>query len=167
MNKKKNLEIIQNYQKEVILLGQVGGLLDWDLQTYMPKKAAESRAEQSALVSSLLHQKMISDEFFKAVEELKKENLDQRTKRLIEKLDKELSKSRKLPASFVEELSKTTSLAFSGWLLARTKNDFKIFKPHLEKVIVLKRKQADYLALSKVRYNTLLDDYEEGMTIEQ
>ncbi|MEN9626580.1 MAG: hypothetical protein RL557_908 [archaeon] len=167
MDKQKKIDIIKQFQKEIILLGQIGGLLGWDQQTYMPKQAASGRAEQDALMSSLIHQKVTDDTFFNAIQQLQKEKLDPRTQKLVEKTAKDLQKSRKLPPEFVEELSRTTSLAFTAWLEAREKNDFKIFQPHLEKVVALKRKQADYLALYPHRYNSLLDDYEEGMTIEK
>ncbi|MEK6871639.1 MAG: carboxypeptidase M32 [Nanoarchaeota archaeon] len=165
MSIQKNLEIINHHQKEIILLNQIGGLLGWDQQTYMPPEASIGRAEQEAFVSSLVHKKMIADEFFNAVIALQKEKLDARTTRLVTKLHKDLSKSRKLPLTFVEELSKTTSLAFDAWQEARKKQDFTIFKPHLEKIVTLKQKQATYISPSSVSYDMLIDDFEEGMTV--
>ncbi len=167
---KEDLETINKFQKEIILLGQTSALLDWDLQTYMPKQAAQSRAEQSALVSSLIHEKMTNETFFQAVKNLKKEKLDRKNEVLVKKIYKELTKSRTLPKEFVEELSKTTSLAFNTWLEAREKDNFKIFQPHLEKVIALKQKEANYLnsfLQCKNSYDALLDNYEEGMTVEK
>ena len=157
MNKSinKNWDIIKQFQKEIILLGQISGLLDWDHQTYMPKEANKARSEQNALMSSIIHLKLTDDSFYNAIQQLKKEKLDNYNTRLIEKIDKELNKSRKIPLHFVKELSMTTSIAFNAWLEARKKNDFTIFQPHLEKIVDLKRKLAYYISLYPNRYDTL------------
>ena len=167
---KKDLEIIDRYQKEIILLGQASALLGWDQQTYMPKKGVHARAEQSAILSSVIHEKFLSDEFFNAVKNLNKEKLDIKTKFLVQKLFKELSKARNIPKEFVEELSKAQALSFHAWQEARDKNKFSIFQPHLEKITDLRRKQADYLNYFlnfDNRYDALLDGFEEGMTSEK
>jgi carboxypeptidase Taq len=167
MKTKEDLEIIARYQKEIRLLSQTSGLLQWDQRTYMPKKAIKSRAEQTALLSSLIHEKFTSDEFFNAISRLKNKNLDEESTLIVRKLYKEISKSKKLPKEFIEELSKTSSIANKAWEEARERKDFSIFLPHLKKLIDLKRKQAKLIGLPGHIYNSLLDDFEEGMTVEK
>src|SRR3989338_9108107 len=153
---KKDLEIIDRYQKEIILLGQASALLGWDQQTYMPKKGVHARAEQSAILSSVIHEKFLSDEFFNAVKNLNKEKLDIKTKFLVQKLFKELSKARNIPKESVEEVSKAQALSFHAWQEARDKNKFSIFQPHLEKITDLRRKQADCLNSSTNSFGIFL-----------
>ena len=43
--------------RETATLGSVGELLAWDQETMMPRGAARFRAEELAMVSSLVHQK--------------------------------------------------------------------------------------------------------------
>ena len=43
-------------------LSEVAGLLDWDQQTYMPQGAAAGRGEQSAALSTLIHEMFVSGE---------------------------------------------------------------------------------------------------------
>jgi len=169
MTTEQDLELVTRYQKEIFLLSQTSSLLGWDQQTYMPGKAAQTRAEQISFLSSLIHEKMISNEFFEAVNRLyeNKDKLNEDNQAIIRKLYKEIAKSRKLPKEFVEELSKTTSLAHNVWKEAKQKSDFNIFKPYLKKIIDLKRKQTDYIHLSGHPYNSLIDDFEEGMTVEK
>lgn len=163
----KELSIIYSCQKEVELLGQALSLLNWDQQTYMPKGGVSSRAEQCALLEVTSHQKFTDKKFFSAVKVLKKKKLPYDKKRMIEILYKDINKARKLPPSFVEELSRTTALAHNAWEEAREKSNFVIFKPHLEKVVHLKQKQTKYIKMPGHPYNSLLDDYEEGMTVEK
>ena len=166
MDKESDLDLMKKIQKDIFLLGWTRALLYWDLETYMPKNASEERSEQLALLDSMIHEKATSQELFNVLERLKKENLDLDENLIVERLYKEVLKAKKLPNEFVKELSRATSLGFSAWQEAREKNDFSIFKPHLEKIIELKKKQAKYINLPGHIYNSLLDDYEEGMTVE-
>ena len=163
----KELEFIYKHQKEVDILGQASAMLGWDQQTYMPKKGIASRAEQCALLDTLIHQKFTDKKFFAAVKKCKTKKLPFDKKRMIEILYKDISKSRKLPSAFVEELSRTTALAHTAWEEAREKSNFILFKPHLEKIVRLKHQQSRYIKMKGHPYNSLLDDYEEGMTAEK
>jgi len=67
----KLLELVKEYQKEIILLSNATALLGWDQETYMPSKAIESRSEQVSLLSSLIHEKLTSEKLFDAVKKLR------------------------------------------------------------------------------------------------
>ena len=164
---KKNLRIIRDFQKELTLLEQISSLLDWDHQTNMPAGGVSSRAEQTALVSFLYHDSLTSGKLRKALKALKKEKLSGIDKYSIRKLDKMCRRACKLPSEFVEEMARTTALAHSAWEKAKSENDFAAFKPHLEKIVKLKRKEAGYVNLPGHPYNSLLDSFEEGMTVKK
>lgn len=163
----KDLELLNKYQKEIILLSQMGALLDWDHQVYMPKDGNDSRAEELSFLSSLIHEKLTSEKLFSILNKLKKKNLSKENKIMVSRLYKIILKSRKLPKKFVEESSRVISLAHLAWVKAKKESDFNIFKPHLEKIVKLKQKEANYVKLPGHIYNSLLDDYEEGMTVEK
>ena len=166
----KYLDVVYSVQKEIFTLRNILGLLGWDLQTYMPKDSAKDRAEQIALISKRIHEKMISEELKKSLAELvKPENLkklNEKDRKVVERLDKDVKKMAKLPIEFVEELSRVTSLAHKAWEEAKEKSDFSIFQPHLEKIVELKKKQASYFGLPGHPYNSLIDEFEEGMTTQ-
>ena len=166
-NKQKYLDIIERYQKEIILLSRTSSLLDWDQQTYMPKKSAKSRAEQKSFLSKLIHEKITSEELFQAILNVKKEGLSEREKAMMRKIDKEVKRAKQLPKEFVEELSRASSLGFSAWQEAKQKSDFGIFKDYLKKIVELKRKETKYIGLPGHPYNSLLEEYEEEMTAEK
>ncbi|MBI2499602.1 carboxypeptidase M32 [Candidatus Woesearchaeota archaeon] len=162
-----NLVLIKNYQKEITILGQNLALLEWDQLTYMPPMGVNSRSEQISLLSNLIHKKMISNELFTSLTALKKQKLSNKDGLMVKKLYKEVSKSRKLPEKYIKELSKTTSLAYTAWELARKEKRFKKFQPYLEKIIKLKKQECNYINEPGHEYNSLLDQYEEGMTVEK
>jgi len=57
-------------------------------------------------------------------------------------------------------------MAYPAWQNAREKSDFSIFQPHLEKIVELEKQYCRYINLPGPRYNSLLDGYEEGMTVD-
>ncbi len=166
---KQNLDLINKYQKEIYVLSQISSLLGWDQQTYMPEKGFKSRAEQMSLISTQIHKKITSNELFKTIKKLKQnqKRLNQEQKIMLKRLDKEVVKSRKIPEEFIKKLSKTTSLGFSAWQKSKKQNNFKIFQPHLEKIVKLKQEQAKYIGIKGHIYNSLIDDFEQGMTVEK
>ena len=165
---KESLDFIYKEQKELSTFGGIAALLGWDQMTYMPKMGATERSEQGALISRLSHEKVISDNFWKHIQNLLKNlgNLSEKDKAVVTRLAKDVEKSRKIPSDFVERMSRTTTLAYQAWEDARLKNDFLVFSPHLEKIIDLEREYCDYIGLPGPKYDTLLDDYEEGMTVD-
>ncbi|PNX45577.1 MAG: hypothetical protein BV457_09280, partial [Thermoplasmata archaeon M9B1D] len=72
---KESLDFIYKEQKELSTLGGVSALLGWDQMTYMPPLGAVERSEQSALISRLSHEKVISDTFWGHVKNLSKEDI--------------------------------------------------------------------------------------------
>lgn len=168
---KESLEFVYKTQKELSIFGGIGSLLDWDQKTYMPSQGAEERSDQISLISRLSHERLISDELWNHIRKLSKpdvvDKLQEKDKVVIKRLEKDVEKIRKIPPDFVEELSKTTSLAYIAWEEAREKNKFKNFAPHLEKIVKLQKRYCEYIGLPGHPYNSLLDDYEEGITVEQ
>src|SRR5262249_37761295 len=73
----------------------------------------------------------------------------------------------KLPKSLVEELARATTHGQQAWQEAKKKSDFALFRPHLEKIVALKRQEAQAIGYKAVPYDALLDEYEPGATTAQ
>lgn len=73
----------------------------------------------------------------------------------------------KLPKELVEEIARVTTRAQQVWQEARAANDFPAFQLWLEKVLDLKRQEADAVGYAENRYDALLDEYEPGATAKQ
>ena len=166
---KESIKYILKEQKELSLLGGIGALLGWDQMTYMPPSGAAERAEQSAYLSQMAHKKIVSNELWEHVKKLNDttnfEKLSDANKNIVKRLYIDLEKARKIPTDFVEKFSKTTTLAYQTWEKAREKNDFKTFAPKLSEIVELEKEYCQYINLPGPKYNSLLDDYEEGMTV--
>jgi len=165
---KESLDFIYKEQKEVSLYGGIAALLGWDQMTYMPLKGSEERANQLSMISLLTHERVTSEVFYTHLKKLNtvSDTLSYKDRLVITKLLRDVEKARKLPAEFVETMTKTTSTAYGVWQEAREKNNFSLFQPHLEKIVELQKQYCDYIKLPGHPYNSLLDDYEEGMTVD-
>jgi len=154
--------------REATMLARIHELLEWDEQTQMPKAGGPYRAEQSAYMAGLVHQKQTAPEIGDWLGQLAGSPLaaDQQSDAAvnIHHLRHDYEKKTKLPQSLVEQLARATSLGQQVWVEARAADDFKKFQPNLEEIIRLKREEAAALGFTDTPYDPLLDDYEPGET---
>jgi carboxypeptidase Taq len=161
------LEKLKTILGEVNDLNAAAALLGWDQQTYMPPEGALARSYQLATLSSIAHDKFTSPEVGRLLEEVQpyvdQLDPDSDDARLVRVTRREYRKATCVPIELVAELARETTTAFSVWQEARAENDFARFRPHLEKIVELRRRYAELFAPYDHIYDPLLDDYEPGM----
>jgi carboxypeptidase Taq len=154
--------------KEIALLGSVAALLDWDEQTQMPAKGAENRAGQASLLARIIHERFTSARVGELLEgagqSAEAGDLESDVAVNVRETRRKYQRAKKLPASLVEEQTRVAVLAQQAWGEAKKKNGFPSFAPWLEKILVLKRREADYVGYPTERYDALLDEFEPGET---
>jgi carboxypeptidase Taq len=152
---------------EVSDLNGAASLLGWDQQTYMPAGGGEARGQHLATLEKIAHQKATSEEAGKLLEDLKAEYAGADTASddaaLVRVAARDYDKAVRVPAEFVAEQAIVTAKAFEAWVEARSKSEFGIFLPHLEKVMDLVKRYVSFFPPADHPYDTLLDDYEPGM----
>ncbi len=96
------------HTRETAILGSVLNVLEWDERTYMPPGGGEYRAEQSAYLAGLIHQRRTAPQVGEWLAELADGPLaaDPQSDSgcVIRQLQKQYAKKQKLPQSLVEEL---------------------------------------------------------------
>jgi carboxypeptidase Taq len=155
---------------ELMRLNYIVNLLDWDQQVNMPSSegTAKARAEQMALIQTISHNKLISKETGKLIDEAEKiSNLDLIDTALLREAKRKRDKAIKIPTELVQKIARTASLGHQAWEKARYKSDFEIFKPYLEKIIRLKKDYAQKIDMGPTLYDSLIDIYEPGAKAEQ
>lgn len=166
--KSKPIEELKRRLIDLSHLGSMQGLLGWDQEVYMPKKAADSRAMTIAHLSGLAHAKFLAINEDGLLTKLKKEldlkKLKGKDAVIVAEIWRDYERSVKLPEEFVREEAEATSKAQGVWAEARTKNDFTMFLPWLQKIVALKRREAQYIGYKDSPYDALIDQYEPGMT---
>lgn len=158
------------YKERLTKIADIGysiALLSWDQETYMPEKGAGFRAQQIATLSGMVHEHFTDKELGKILKKLNEnpKKLTEKEKRNVAQTLKDYKRQKKYTREFVELLSRTTSECFQAWQKARKENNFKLYAPHLTKMISLKRKEADLLGYKKHPYDALLDQYEPGARV--
>lgn len=154
---------IKSYLKEYSYLKSIQGLLYWDMETMMPKGAIEDRAQRLSYVAGKIHDLLTAKKYKKLLEDASSSKLSAVEKKIVKELKADYAYINSLPASHVEELSLIQSRASHIWAQAKVENDWKTFKPHLQRLIDLKRREADYFNAKKP-YDALLKPYDKEFT---
>ena len=94
------------------------------------------------------------------------DELDASTRRQVEVARKGFDQMRRIPAEEYVAYSVLLNEAQDVWEKAKNENDFPAFAPYLEKIVDYNRKFAGYYDPNKAPYDALLNEYEEGLTME-
>lgn len=158
------------YVKKISAYKEALALIYWDLRTGAPKKGINQRTEVIGVLSSEVFNLSTSKEMEQYIKELSgpeaQKNLSSTTIKLIEEVKKEYDRNKKIPADEYKEYVMLQSKAESVWEEAKEKADFSLFEPYLEKLVEFTKKFIDYWGYEGNKYNTLLDMYEPGITVE-
>jgi carboxypeptidase Taq len=160
-------ELIRRVREEG-LLTTVEALLEWDEETYMPSGGVENRSEQLALLAGLLHERGTDPRIGELLGEVEGSGLlaDPLAAAAVNVrvLRREYDRSVRVPRSLVEEVARTTALAQKAWAAARGGAQFITFRPWLEKIVELKRAEAECVGYESEPYDALLEDFEPGLS---
>ncbi len=158
--------------KDIEVLDSALGIVDWDLDTYMPPAAIELRSEQLSLLNRLLHEMRSSPEVGELLTQVEKnkESLNEVQKRNVFLMRRKHDIATKIPSELVGELSKQKAIATDVWKKAKAISSWKLFEPELKKLIDLAVKREEIAmevkGISNI-YDSMLDDYERGITAEE
>lgn len=154
--------------REIALLSSAAGTLSWDEETYMPPKALAHRAEQMAWLGSEAHRRFTASKVGEWIAACEQHGFapDSEEAANVREWRRSYDRKTKIPARLVEKFQRTRSFAREAWGEARKQSKFKIFKPHLKKLLDLHRQFADRWGYTGSPYNAHLDEYEPGTRAE-
>jgi carboxypeptidase Taq len=169
MNLQETIANFKNYTDKMYSLQMAVEMFNWDMETGSPKGGISAIAKYMGILSSEAFGMSISDEMNVFITELQKnENkLDDITLAMLRMCKRDFESSKKIPK---EEMRKYIELiANSGeiWKKAKMENNYNMYAKTLDEIIKYKIKFIDYRGFKEHPYNTLLDDYEPGMTVEK
>ncbi len=152
--------------KELAVVRSTAGVLGWDEQTHLPPAGTAWRAEQSAYLQRLAHDKSTDARFGELIEyQVQHAPSGSAEAAEARELKRSFERAKKLPGALVEELARLEVLSQSAWVEARKKSAWLDFAPWLERMIELKRRVADCYGYEKHPYDALIEDYEPGATL--
>jgi carboxypeptidase Taq len=146
-------------------------LMRWDQQTYMPPGAAQTRSDQIATISRIVHEFQTKEELGQLLEYLNN-HIDQwdfgsDEASIVRYNWREYQKLVKIPADKMEAFTAASTMAYEVWKEARVKNNFGLFSDHLENLLALQIEFTEFLGDEAGNpYDSLIDFYEPGMSAE-
>ncbi|CAH0217129.1 MULTISPECIES: carboxypeptidase M32 [Bacillaceae] len=170
--KKKGIDLIEKefkeYVKKISAYNEALALIFWDLRTGAPKKGVEQRSEVIGMLSSEVFNMSTSKEMESFIAELSMDKaiLGESTNKMVQECKKEFERNKKIPVNEYKEFVILQSRSESAWEEAREKADFSLFQPYLEQIVAYTRRFVEYWGYEGTKYNTLLDIYEPGMTVD-
>ncbi len=166
----KPYEQLVELVKDVARLESVGQLLDWDQETKMPEAGVAARAEQSALVAGLAHERFIAPEVGRLLEAAEGEGAA-RTGAVaatnLREIRRRWERKTKLPTELVKEIAHTAIVAKDAWAKARRNSNFAEFAPYLEKTVAQRQRVAELIGYTTEPYDALMDEFEPGAIASQ
>ncbi len=164
------LEQYKQKNQELAYLNHAIALMHWDLETTAPDGAKEKLSDAITYFSTESFKKSTSDEHFDLVCRLSEpaefDKLDDVMKFDITRVKRNLEKMRRVPADFYEEYVRTINASSIAWPKAKQNNDWASYKEPLRNTIEAVKKMQGYTDPDKEVYDSLIDQYEEGMTCE-
>jgi carboxypeptidase Taq len=165
------LERLKAILAEIADLKHAESVLDWDARVSMPHAGAQARADASATLTRLAHERFVSDEIGELLDELtplqEEGGNDSVDGALIRVTRREWERARCVPTELAGEMSHASGIAVAAWDEAKAASDFASFMPHLERQLELKHRYIECFPETETAYDVLLEDYEEGMTTGQ
>ncbi len=166
----KSLEKLKATLENIKALSYNNELLSWDSSVGFPKgeKTIDGRGWICSKVEGFIHDLSTSTQMGELVTELSRQevlsNLSPVDRKIVEEAKRDYEHRTKLDKRLVEELAAAVPSTRAVWVEARRNNDFKTFKPHLQKMFELQREKAEQLGYQDSPYDALHDEYERGMT---
>ena len=164
----------EKYQALVARLSEIRNvdraraILSWDQQVNMPRGGAKARAAQLSTLSRIGHDMLISDETRHLLQDAEKETedaaYDSVEGSMIRVTKRDVHQATCVPTQLVADITEAEALGHQVWAEARANNNFAAFEPALQRILDLKRQEADFLGFVEHPYDAFLDQYEPGMT---
>ena len=164
----KEKEFLQEV-KEINLLQQALGILDWDTQTGMPEKASAYRSEVDSYLYSIYFSKKIGPKIKEAIRYFSEhpEELSEVGTAVFAKVKEEYDLEHRVPEDLMRKYTAAVSSAHKQWQKARETKQFSDFQHALNQNIELTKQLIPYWRKDeKTNYDVLLNQYEPGMTVE-
>lgn len=129
----------------------------------MPSGAIQDRAERLSYIQGKMHAHITDKKYGKMLDKLSRDDLKGKEKKLLEELLWDYKLNLSLPPEHVQELASAQTHATHVWAKAKKENDWKSFKPHLQKLIDIKRRETSYFKAKKP-YDALIRLHDKEFT---
>jgi carboxypeptidase Taq len=165
-NSRVQYEKYRNHMRKLADLRASMALMQWDQETYLPKKGVGFRAQQVATLAEMAHEMATSKKLGALLESLSEAGgLTDSERKNIVLTRQDYEKQKKYPATFVRKMSETISKSFNAWNDAKKESRFDLFEKELAGLVELKKEETEILGYVGHPYDALMDEFEKGCTV--
>ncbi|WP_156183132.1 carboxypeptidase M32 [Mesobacillus campisalis] len=156
-----------DYVKKMSAYEEALSVIYWDLRTGAPKNGVDQRSQVIGVLSSEVFSMSVSEQMAEYIDKIAEDrHASELARKTAMECKKVYERNKKIPADEYREYVILQSKAESIWEEAKNKSDFEMFRPYLEKLVQTTKRFIGYWGYSGNKYNTLLDMYEPGVTVE-
>ena len=162
------LEQLHKLGKTYTAYVHVLGVMELDAATAAPAGSWEGRGVAAGILSEVLYNLIADPRNGDLIAYLKEhaDQLDAVQLRETEILEKQYQQMNRIPSEEYIAFNILKNDAQANWEKAKNTNDFSLFRPYLEQIVEYQKKFAGYYDPNVPAYDALLNEYEEGMTME-
>lgn len=143
------------------------GTISFDIATIAPKKGIPYRNKMAAILAGEAFTYESDPQHLQRLKALYEEKeLDAVTKKALELLFDRLEDIKTIPKDVYIAFQKCLSDSQLAWEEAISKDDFKVFNPHLQNVILNQKKLFSFAKKKLSPYDQLLNRYQKGMNMD-
>lgn len=162
------LEALERYQRTLSAYSHAMGVLYLDATTVAPSDTWEGRGKTMEVLSEVVYQLDTNPEIeqWLCILEENSAELTAIQKRQVEVIRKNYEKTHRIPEEEYVAFTVLQNEAQNAWQKAKNEDNFALFAPYLEKIVEFSRKFAGYYNPKMAVYDALLNEYEEGLTVQ-
>ena len=165
----KEQEFLQEV-KEIELLNEALGLLEWDSQTGMPETSSSFRGEVVGYLSGMAFERSVGTKIKDAIAyfDIHTEELTETGTEVYKKVKEDYELNHSIPAERMQAYNTALTNAHAAWLKARKAKDFKKMQTEIEAIIEFLKEFIPYWKKDEAtNYDVLLNQYEPELTVEK
>ncbi|MBO0472590.1 carboxypeptidase M32 [Enterococcus ureasiticus] len=165
----KEQEFLQEI-REIELINQALGLLEWDSQTGMPEASSEFRGEAVGYLSGMSFERSVGPKVQEALAyfDTHSDELSEVGLAIYKKIKEEYELNHSIPAERMQAYNTALTNAHTAWLQARKAKDFAKMKNEIQTIIDFLKEFIPYWKKDEAtNYDVLLNQYEPGLSVEK
>jgi carboxypeptidase Taq len=159
--------LLQHSQETAYYIS-MGQVLNWDQRTQIPPKGHPHRHNQFAMLAKWIHARATDPQVGEHLTRVEGSQLMQDQGSVaavnVREWRRDYDRATKIPQELAVALAKATAEGETAWEQTRPQNDWETFKPYLQKVVALKREEAQARGYAGEPYDAHLDRFEPGET---
>ena len=166
MSKQDYDELVSLTEKHGVF-DSISELLEWDKETIMPRGASQIREKQREILEYQTHTNATNPRIGEILKTMDRSTFSEEQIAQVREIERNYKTKTCIPAELVKKEVRLKPRALASWKKAREENDFSIFETPLSEFVEIQKQKAHHINKKAHSYQTLLNEYERGFSLEE